>query len=74
MLGIVFGEESFKNSNGDDITFAKPKSCYSVDDIRSGNFKIPKPYNSNNNKSASSHSSNDFVDVPEGTEATIPFD
>ena len=75
MLGIVFGEHSFKGSNGEMISCAKPKSCYSVDDIRSGNFKIPKATTAkDSNTSAPTPSSNGFVDVPDGLEAEIPFD
>ena len=55
-VGLVLGEEEYKNSSGEIKTKLVVSQVKTVEDIKNGNFKIPAP-----KKLAVENSSNDFA-------------
>lgn len=56
VVGLVLGEEEYKNNSGEIKTKLVVSQVKTVDDIKNGNFKVPAP-----KKLAVENSSNDFA-------------
>lgn len=75
MVGIIFNNKEYE-FNGNHGFFTNPHSFASVEDIRSGNFKIPKDTLLSNPRSSAPAvptGNEGFMSVPEGVDEEIPF-
>lgn len=68
VVGLVLGEEDYKNSAGEIKTKLVVSQIKTVEDIKNGNFKVPAP-----KKLAVEHSTNDFVPLASATDDDLPF-
>lgn len=74
LLGIVFRRHEFVNDRGEVAWYAEAYSTYSIDDIRTRSFKIPKTYTAKDAPSGTASGSSDgFVNIPTGEEEELPF-
>ena len=68
-VGLVLGEEEYKNSAGEIKTKLVVSQVKTVEDIKNANFKVPAP-----KKLAVENSSNDFAEfTPINNDDTLPF-
>lgn len=77
LIGGAFGEV-YSVINGKQIKYTAFKSAYSVDSIRKGDFKIPKPQYKNGASANAvvdleAAANEDFMQIPEGAEEDVPF-
>lgn len=74
-VGVVFGEEEYRNYSGEIKTSVKPVKAKNVQEIRSGDFTIPTLKKLNDG--GSSFVSNSMSGIPEGfemvDESDLPF-
>ena len=68
VVGLVLGEEEYKNSAGEIKTKLVVKNIATVEDIKNGNFKVPAP-----KKLAVENSSNDFAGFTPIETDDLPF-
>lgn len=73
LIGIVFRSHSYKKDNGEVGSYAEAYSTYSVDAIRSKDFKIPKAYVDKSITSNPNPTDNGFVQVNDNAPEEIPF-
>lgn len=72
LIGGLFGEINTVIS-GKDITYVGFRFTESVENIRSGNYKVPTPYNKGGSTGTSAKSDASFVNVTKGSAEEIPF-
>lgn len=75
MVGVIFNNKEYE-FNGNHGFFTNPHSFTTVENIRSGNFRIPKDTllpNSTASSSAVPADANGFMSIPDGVDEEIPF-
>jgi len=72
LIGIVFRRHEFVNDKGEVAWYHEAFSTYSVDDIRSKNFKVPKTLTAQTT-SGNTGNSDGFVNIPTGDLEELPF-
>ena len=69
VVGLVLGEEEYRNSSGEIKTKLAVKNIATVEDIKNGNFKVPVP-----KKLSVKTSTNDFAGfTPIEDDSDLPF-
>lgn len=75
LVGGLFGEIN-TIIDGKPITYVAMRQTVSIDNLKSGNYKIPAPKNKNGATSSAPapvSSSDGFMSIPSGSEEEIPF-
>lgn len=72
LVGGVFNEKEYQ-FNGNTGFFTNLHHFENTETIRENDFKIPEPTYLKGNKSQTSHTSQDWVSVPEGVPSELPF-
>jgi hypothetical protein len=67
-IGLVLGEEEYKNGNGDIRTKLVVTQIKTVEEIKNGDFKVPVP-----KKLTSQPSTNDFIPLAPADDSDLPF-
>lgn len=68
VVGLVLGEEEYKNNAGEIKTKLIVSQIKTVEEIKNGNFKVPAP-----KKLTTQPSTNDFVPLAPATDDDLPF-
>ena len=70
-VGLVLGEEEYKNNAGEIKTKLVVSQVKTVEDIKNGNFRIPAPKKMTVNNPTNNF--DDFAPIDNGTEDDLPF-
>ena len=70
VVGLVLGEEEYRNNAGEIKTKLVVKNIATVEDIKNGNFKVPAPKKLAVGNSASV---NNFIPATDTTDDDLPF-